>query len=1317
MSTPNKLNIGTLDLNQSALIEASAGTGKTYTITFLVLRLLLGAGIGAGARALPLEIDSILVVTFTRAAAAELKARIRERVRDTRRALEALAKAPEQEHESIICAWPDQSLQDLVRSLKQEGKGLKLCARILLKAERNIDDAPISTIHSFCNRALNQIYSFEAGENFGVELSDDLSEQEHEALYNLWRELFYAQDEQRCTLLQALGAHTPDCLNSLLKALPKVQLSRSTEGFLGYSISGVQFKLGKEEDAPAKLKASLTSMCRSYEKCLGSCPQLLTKLKSDLQGLNCQSLDPDALLAGVFLKKDGKVGMMNKDGRATLEALNELLTGDDLGSAELFEALLELKPIPEQGVISRLKADDYPGKLADPQAALALLGSLREFFTKLGALSDQVRTIQEQLKLTLALLVTFKVQEYCRRDGLMSNDDVLARLSRALCEHDQEGHLASLLRQRYPVAMIDEFQDTDPLQFSIFEQIYLNDKARAEKACCLLIGDPKQSIYAFKGADIHSYLKAAGQVGERRFTLDTNYRSARSLVQSVNEIFGGKLNKTAGDPFRMGQANAQAGESGIGFTAVGAKQGKCTFRMPITGASSQAEGESACYVQDVGTHDNKEGLSTAQAQAAASTIAEILSQGELLFPGKEPRKVVASDIAVLVRSMAESERIRLALEKHGIGSVYYSDRSSVLDSPEARSLVYLMQAMLRPAERGTVKKLLCSYLCGFSAAEYREKSQDSEMESEVRLLSRCAQIWQHSGFLGAFSLWFKAEEHKGLHRFLALSGGERAVTNFFHAAEIIQHKHQQLHSLQAQLRWYEQELIAPSEDSELTKKRLESERSQVKIYTIHKSKGLEFPLVLLPFVWSGFKPRGEKDALIYYDEQLKYRSLDLLKTERHLLIKKAEDEQEDARLLYVALTRACAANFLFLGRVGSRSQLESYSLPVELGCPVKLGREEDPGLYQKLLGELGDSAGFALRAPFADDAKAQTATIADTQAAAASVPAQPAVLPEGSVDRRFVISSYTSMVAGSHARMSSSADEREGEAPDTESQSVDRFSFARGTVTGDFLHGLLEHTDFTQLGYEIESNRRYFSALLDTPLKVRLSQVLASWRHAPVISSEGELRSMLSLWLSEVVTTPLFGADSKLSSCYGRKSLCDLKAGDYIPEMRYLIPVEELHSERLNELCRESAAGLVDAKAAARLELTPSQIRGFMTGSLDLVFRMQGEDGVQRYFVADYKSSYLGGSLKDYRESGLKASVFDPGNRYDVQYLVYSLALHRFLKLRDPSYDYEQNFGGVLYLYLRGMAGPGEGAAPGVFYTKPKLEIIESLDRLFGKEI
>ncbi|PSU45427.1 exodeoxyribonuclease V subunit beta, partial [Photobacterium aphoticum] len=845
VNVANTLQPMTFPLHGARLIEASAGTGKTFTIASLYLRLLLGHGSDASRHAQELTVEQILVVTFTEAATAELRDRIRARIHDARLAFSrGVSKDP------------------VIAPLLAEIPDHKAAAAILLNAERQMDEAAIYTIHGFCQRMLTQ-NAFESGSRFNNEFITDEAPLKQLVVADYWRRNFY---------------HLPHGLASEVR-----QLWASPAALLkdiGNSLTGAPVRL-----SVPPLSASLEQLHADNMTRIDAMKALWREHAGDLE----------AVIAGSGVNKRSYTKKSLPAWLAEVSQWAALPTEDYTlpDKLERFhqQVLIEKTPKGEPPVHAVFEAIadllDNPANLRDPLIAHAI---------------EACRVLLAQAK---------------ARKGWLSFDDLLTQLSAAI-DHDQDGLLTSRIRSQYPVAMIDEFQDTDPLQYSIFSQIY-----QEQPECGLfMIGDPKQAIYAFRGADIFTYIQARRQVTDH-YTLDTNWRSTADMVASVNTIF-----QTPDSPFIYDQditflpVNHSPKAADRSWHLEQQRQPALTFWL---------QGAEAGKPLPKGSYQD------AMATATAAQIQHILTasqQGAAYFAdGDEHHAIEAGNIAVLVRTGSEGKLIKHALAEQGIASVYLSNRDSVFSSAEAADVQRLLQAVLTPEDERALRAALASSLFALTAVELDTlNNSEIEWEAAINSFKGFRKLWQTRGVMPM--LRSVMAQHQIAERLLADEGGERRLTDLLHLGELLQAASQTLDSDYGLLRWLAENMAEPNGNVDEQILRLESERNLVQIVTIHKSKGLEYDLVFMPFVCS-YREVDSKGEVKYHDEANHETVLDIAKQAE--AIEKADKERlaEDLRLIYVALTRAVYGCYVGM-------------------APVRNGRstKEPTGLHRSAMGHL-----------------------------------------------------------------------------------------------------------------------------------------------------------------------------------------------------------------------------------------------------------------------------------------------------------------------------------------------------------------------------
>ena len=1403
---PKQLSLASFDLDKSSMIEASAGTGKTFTISNLVVRLLI-EGIKKGNSSEPLDIENILIVTFTNAAASDLRARVLQKIHECRISFDQI-KNGDKTIEELEKTFKEVAIHCFEKYSHNTIDGISIdniknvasvFSRLLTRAERNIDRASISTIHSFCNKALNQIYSFEAGRAFNVNLTQDISLEQKEAKLTVWRSLFYNDNGfDRDLLLNLLGFTDPenDTLKKAVKALEKVRLIDPDEGYYGFSVKSYY------EEGVKKLQKTPDDRIRylldEYVKSVFQLTQYLEPLKEYKGQLISTSSAGEIAHGALYELSSGQLAgsapyWAKKTGLIFLEAVDSFIKED---SIDINNFISKLENIDAETLSKILNQDNSHfvkvnkgSEFANQQQLETFEYSAKEFARAYLDVLRTVDTIKNELKISVAIKVILKTDELCERDNVISNDEVLRQLAVALNNKDESRGdvLASLLRKRYPVAMIDEFQDTDPVQFVIFSKLYLDQDVIDESAHCYLIGDPKQSIYAFRGTDINSYNKAKELILENKgnvYTLNTNFRSCQKIIEGVNEIFEeyeDPKNQESAEDSSANKENIESQNSAdslpekkdhtayqyvehpfdyyknseekhldskIQFERVNCSDKPNSVRFYFKDDSSK-EIPICNYIREVSFADSQEKPKANDyygeiAKFVALDVKRCLLEGKIFEKGEE-RDVKPSDITILVNDAKENRFIQDALKKLSIQSVYFSDRESVLNSEkndkitaseEATNIIYLMEAMCDNTNSPKVNRLLGSSLLRLSSEKFLDSIKSDKLDTEITLLRACRESWEKYGFITAFSQYIY--QHDLLCTILETDGGERSLSNYFQIAEIVQSVNSKVVGSNAQLLWFK-ELVLNNKgelSEDITKKHLESEQSLVKVMTIHKSKGLEFPIVFTPYE-SGFMALKSKDSAVYYDPDSKKVSY-ALDRDNKIKGKSVKDLvevaalQEQERLLYVALTRAKLANFISLPSCISLNG-KTYQSPLKKlisivskddsadskGKPskraTKKSKDKEVGIDTTKDVVVNDPPKTQLKAVENPDLfkKLETVELDECVELHNSISQEGEVssLDKGSVDNSFTVTSYSAITSGAHNDMfASSVDEKEtsvedGDSDDSKDKDLINFNFAKGSTAGSFLHKIMEIVLAKDDVDKTDKDSLY--NFVNSQLKYDFYHLVS--KSGDDEDAKNEKIVALSSWLYDILNANLLpkakdGDQVKLSN---------LKALDCARELDYFLPCKDFKVRVLNGICHdfyESEVKAFEMLSVPELpDLKKSNFKGYMNGSLDLVAKFDTETGPMFYMI-DYKSNYLGNSFSQYTQQKILKSIFE--SRYDVQILFYSLALYRFLKTTLPNFSYEKDFGGVMYLYLRGM-NSFDTKSPGQFYVKPSEALIDRLDRLF----
>jgi len=1172
-----------LELDGIKLIEASAGTGKTHTIADLYLRHILAGRLTS----------EILIVTYTNAATEELRGRIQNRLYQATTLLGAELPDADEFLLLLRAQWlqldHDQQQQQLGR---------------LQLALRSLDEASISTIHSFCQRSLQE-QALAGNQLFDSDLLSDDSEIWEAAIKDWWRRLSYDLDADSWKLLH-------DNLGSVDK-LTRVVLdlrNKPAARLLPAAAEDLKALLQK----PRELAEELHKLAPQWRQHRTRLKEILTRSKA-LSRSKTLPYHPDRI-------------------DAWMDAADDFF--DNPVAGQLFEGF---EYLGAQWLEQNSKASQR-GKDLQLQ---------HEFFHAIGSVAqswaDFSLYLGPQLQVDALLKVSRQVLEKKRERAVLAFQDQLSLLLQAL-ESESGRTLADSLRRQYPVAMIDEFQDTDAIQYRIFSLVY-----RAGDACSLtLIGDPKQAIYSFRGGDIFTYMQARRLPGVRHYSLSTNWRSTPDLVQAVNTLFSHRK-----DPFIY--------RDSIDFLAVSANPENIRYRLQC----SQSDAAMTLWQLPL----TEQGKTFSRAEMRAMINRAIVLQIKALLDNSGPESasldgapVQSGDIAILVRQASEGHALSRVLREHGIRTVTIG-RDSVFASDEAQGLYDLLLAISLYRDPGIAARSMASNLLQL---DYRQIAaivdQDTAWQQWLEKLAELQLLWERQGFIAMFQALLQRFE---INRRLAIrDNGERRITNLLHLAELLQQQSLQSAGIAQLLAWLREQF--EQSGNEAAELRLEDDEALVKIVTIHKSKGLQYPIVFVPFLWT-CRPVDRRQPIAFHDAGLT-ACIDLGSNQYddHWLIAEKERLAEDLRLLYVALTRARSRVYLAWGQAGGSKVAGNAS---QTALAYLLHSPQDPESL-----DTGAADGFADGMDFDADLQQlvdhSAGTIERIDLPVGSAPTggveqettlQPPRLATFSRPSpvQWRVNSFTALTRGVHQPTNAGA-AAVGDDPILE--------FPAGSHVGLLLHSLLENLDFQG---DIEAQCR---------------TLFARYMAQAGLSSDHE--GTLCRWLENIMRTPMDGASLTLDQI-GQQSR--------LQELAFDFALDLLDIDALN--------GFMQRRSKQPLQaISSSDFRGMVTGVIDLVFEYRG-----RYYLADYKSNYLGSELQDYNPQRLQQAMFD--RRYDLQSLLYALALHRLLRLRLPNYDYEQHFGGSYYLFLRAMR-PAQANRYGIHFDRPAKDAIEQFDALFS---
>ncbi len=1160
-----------LPLNGISLLEASAGTGKTYTLTLLYLRLLLEKN---------LSVDQILVLTFTRAATEELRSRIRLRIRDTMHALSH--PLPEEPTLSLLLA----------------GLSTSQAKQRLSHALVRMDEAAIYTIHGFCQRLL-QDNAFETRTPFQAEFIEQERPLRLQIMEDFWRLHLYPADQEMVRWFTNHWSSPEELLDTVAKTLAAHAVRIIPED--------ISAQRKASEPALQALHAEVSANWKSHRPEICSIIQESTDLTRNEKTYRLHDKVPELIAAMDVLADCSRTPL----------------------------CLPNILQLLKQSIINR----NVKKRCSNPPR--------HSFFVLFEDFADLHRHY-EQLSYADTLLQArdYLISELHTRktmQGCLFFDDLLVRVHSGLEDKKSGASFAQRIAAQYPAVLVDEFQDTDPLQYRIFSKIHQSHKPH----WLCLIGDPKQAIYSFRGADIYTYVQARRATQEHcRFTMGTNYRSCGPMVRAINRLF------TVPNPFLSPD---------IHFTAV---DSAANNQEQVLRCMGEPVSPLHLFLLDpepkqlgIQKPFNKETGDQLAADCTARQIALLVTQGQTGDALIDKRPVTPGDIAVLVRTHREAVLIQEALADLGMTSVAFS-QNSVFLTDEARQLAATLTAIMDPADRQAVRTALAGHLFGMTATDIDRLNQDAISWNEaVSRLVYYQDLWGRQGIMVMFQVLISTE---GLtRRMTCRKDGARIMTNFLHLAELLQAAPASAHGRGSLLRWFAEQRHQPDPLLENQQIRLEDDQRLVQIVTIHKSKGLEYPIVFLPFLWRE-RPFNPVQPILFHDRQTCAPTVDLMATNSEIArLAEEEDTAEQMRLLYVALTRARYVCYFCAGWARGYENAPLFTLLPTI--PVEA--MQDLALLEQVLGShfneeehlLTVSPGWSTSAPLSPKQDQEDKDLAP--------------LPfTGTIQPGLTMTSYSRLCAQADDHELQQNPAPPSAEPNPTDQPRSPFSFPRGAFAGTCLHNILEEIDYSQ------------------PPEAWSDNISAELRRAGIAENWQEL---VTTWLIQILGTPLPG------SC----PLQEVTLARRITELEFLFPLENMSMQRFNKV--------LSRFHIPELAHPDSLINGLLKGFIDLVFEHEG-----RYFIADHKSNYLGQDYASYDQASLAKAMRQ--HRYDLQYLLYTVALHRYLKIRLTDYTYHSHFGGVYYLFLRGM-GAVRPPETGIFFTRPDASLIQALDTCFNK--
>ena len=1195
------LNAATLELVGQHLIEASAGTGKTHNISLLYVRLLLER---------QFSVRQIAVVTFSDAATRELRSRLR------RQLVEAIAH---------LDGSSASNRPDLDAILGRHRTDVAACARartVLQAALVGFDEARISTLHSLCRQLLAE-HAFETGLPF-FELDDSAGKEvTREFVRDFWRRhVILEPDEAVADVLQRWktpGDLAAELIRSQTLVLPVERMDPAdVEGWLkrGRKTCASARKRWRDLHAKGTVAAALTQLQEAID--FGNLKSAQTSMLAQWRVQKCNAAcagEPDQVDVDALTPL--RSSSIKKQISKNAEKAGWTLPAELAEVASVVEAMA----------------------LADEDVRRALLAH----FTR--AAIDFVRE---------------RLGGYRKRARRLGFDDLIGQLHASL-HGDSATHLAEAIASEVPALLVDEFQDTDPLQYAILHRIHM---ARAD-AVLLLIGDPKQAIYRFRGGDIYTYHAAARDAGSNLHTLRDNWRSDARLIEAVNAVFGGVT-----DPFMV---------DFIGFQPA---QYPSTKNKPESWLKSDSPLTLWRLPDNTGGDKPK---AWTIPQFSARILAEVAASISALLREAKQAQQPPPSIAVLVQTNRQAEQTAQVLGDWRIACDHVSTESVFL-SQQASELEYLLAALDAPTDAARVRAALATELLGRNLGELLASRDDlTRWEAELALIAQLRQRWIVDGPYAALTACVRQAAARLLPRW----DGPRCVTNFLHLAELLQGESLRRSAPGDLLHWLGQRRIEATQRPgiEATEQlRATADSAAVEVRTIHRSKGLQYDVVFAPFVMAA-RDESAAEKRNTPNDSVAWHAADELRIDiggphwqQHASAHADELFAESLRLAYVAMTRARHRLWLAWAFANTGKHVTGFCGPLAwllfrtkgMCDPRQLaGLKDDLGAIDGRLQDLVERSKKSICVEKLDMEAPEPGLDSMTTSP------QPLAVAEfhGHIERRLQTLSYSRLFGGGEHAPLADHDENSDPSAQVYPGIVDDPvpQWPRGAEFGTCVHGILETIPFADLANPAGTEA--------------LARMAADHGFA-----DADQEVIAAMTRNCVSSELLPGSGFRLMH---------LRCGEFLPELEFLFP---LGAARMIELERILARYPAHARSEGELQARRGSVLGLMTGFIDLIARWQG-----RYYVIDYKTNLLGASRADYAAARLPAAI--RSNDYDLQYLVYLVALQRFLKHRlGAEYDYQRHIGGALYLFVRGMR---DGDSAGIHHDCPPAELIDALDAWF----
>lgn len=1146
-----------LPLSGKILIEASAGTGKTFSLIIIYLRLILGIEKKSNIHRTFL-IKEILVVTFTEHSKEEIKNRIRKYIFEFK-------EICKKKSNNIV-------LQYLFNKIKNVDEAIHL----LYQAEQSLNELAVYTIHEFCYQSLN-INKFCSNILFQNKIIKNKYRLYLQSSSDFWNEYLISLPKNIAKIIVKYFKNPHTLLNYILPLLSKNNTKKNTS--ITQNINLIQFY----NILIQKIKIFKKKWLNNYSIIL---------ILIDKSDINKRSYN-----------------------KSNLSRWTKIINRWALHKTENFDIPKELQYFKKSYLIKKTSSGEIPQN-------------------NMFEIIENFLEIDFSLKKTFILEAIIQIKKRFNKKkekkGLFDFNDLIQFLYTILNKKNET--IAKIIKKQYPILLIDEFQDTDHQQYQIFKKIY-----NLKKDLCIFIGDPKQAIYSFRGANIKSYITVKKSI-KYCYQLNVNWRSSKEIVESLNLLFLRKKNI-----FLLPEIN---------FVPVKSTYKNKQIEFQINKIPQPALQFILKKTPDIGIINYKTWITETCTNYISFWLNEGRNGNAVIIHNKKTRYLTPKDICILVNNKKEAAIIQTALCKANIKTTYLSKRESVFHSTEAIELLWILKAILNPKDKFLLKRAISTKII-------------DKTSEDIDLLTKTYSLW--SMIIDIFYEYLVTWENFGItsmiHKIIInhkINTTDNScvyspnISNILHIGELLEKKFNQIKKKHFLILWLEKKIEEKHDVPHTDYIRERKDKNCIEIVTIYKSKGLEYPIVWIPFF------------ITLCSTNLNINETNSVSNS----IKLKQTLSEDMRLLYVALTRTIVHCCIGIASINNKKKTDTKNYSDihknALGYIIQSGKKCNYQELYNILVKISHNTNIKI------SLKSPEINITNTVQHKKYIQLKNRKLKR-TLEYNYKITSYSQLKNNCTSLILTKKNYQNRIHPDIKIHNendieLTPYTFPRGKNIGVFIHKILKNIHFHK-----EINVTWISKQLEE------NNFKKNWG------------KMLQDWIYKILNTPL----NNYNLC-----LSQLNPHDYVKELEFFLPIKNtLTDTKLNRMIRNFNPFL---KSSSKIFFDP--IKGILVGSIDLVFKWK-----KKYYLVDYKSNWLGYSKSDYSIQTMQNAIYT--HHYDLQYQLYSIALHRYLKKRIKNYSFHKHFGGIYLLFLRArnMTDPEKG----LFFTLPTSTSIKKLDNFF----